>query len=99
MMRLEAEQTVRSPPPPKTVRWVASRKASLVLAINQGLLTVEEACAQYSLSVEELSIWQTRLDRHGLRGLHVSRAQTDRALLREPSTAQRGRERPDCLLG
>ena len=67
-------------PAPDTVRWVPSRKASLVRGINEGLITIEEASARYSLSVEELLIWQTRLDHHGLRGLRASRVQTYRAI-------------------
>jgi hypothetical protein len=67
-------------PPPNTVRWVASRKASLVRAINDGVLTVEEASARYSLSLEELLVWKSRLTRHGYRGLRASRVQTYRAI-------------------
>jgi hypothetical protein len=63
-----------------TVRWVPSRKASLVRAINEGVLTIEEASGQYSLSLEELLVWQSRLDRHGPRGLRSSRIQTYRAI-------------------
>ena len=67
-------------PPPNTVRWVASRKALLVRAINEGLLTIEEASARYSLSLEELLVWKSRLTRHGHRGLRASRVQTYRAI-------------------
>ena len=77
---IDAAITPESLPPPNTTRWVASRKASLVRAINQGLLTVEEATGRYSLSIEELLIWQRRLDRHGPRGLRATHIQTYRAI-------------------
>ena len=63
-----------------TTRWVASRKAAVVHAIKEGLLTVEEAGGRYSLSTEELLVWQERLDRHGPRGLLASHLQTSRAI-------------------
>jgi hypothetical protein len=78
--RLNTQPTRESLPPPNTVRWVASRKASLVRAINNGVLTVEEASVRYSLSLEELLVWKSRLTRHGHRGLRSSRAQTYRAI-------------------
>jgi hypothetical protein len=69
---------------PGTTRWVASRKASLVHAINEGLLTLEEAGGRYSLSLEELLVWQERLGRHGPRGLHASHLRTSRAIRTAP---------------
>ena len=58
-------------PPQDTVRWVARRKAQVVTAVREGVLTLEEACARYALSVEEFCAWQRCFDREGVRGLRV----------------------------
>ncbi len=62
-------------PPPDLKRWVSRRKAEVVLAVEGGLLTMDEACRRYRLTVEEFLSWERRLDRHGLNGLKISRAQ------------------------
>ena len=62
-------------PPRDTKRWVVSRKAQVVAAVRGGLLTLEEVCARYSLTVEEFLSWQQSLDRDGLAGLRVTRIQ------------------------
>jgi hypothetical protein len=49
-----------------------------VRAIEAGLLTIDEACARYSLSIDELLTWQRELARGGPGGLRVSRIQTHR---------------------
>jgi len=69
--------------PPSTIRrWSARRKAEVVGAVAAGLLTVEEACARYSLSHEEFTRWQSTLERTGIRGLRVTRAQQHRIFFR-----------------
>lgn len=60
-------------PPKDTVRWVIRRKAEVVAGVRAGLLTLDEACAMYSLSIDEFLLWQRQLDRHGLEGLKVTR--------------------------
>ncbi len=62
-------------PPPGTTRWVIRRKAEVVAAVRGGLLTLEEACARYSLSIEEFLSWQRAIERHGLAGLRTTRIQ------------------------
>ena len=47
--------TVDRLPPIDTARWVARRKAQVVAAVSGGLLTFEEACERYSLTLEELA--------------------------------------------
>lgn len=69
-------------PSPYPTRWVASRKATLVRDVQAGLLTLEEACAHYSISTDEFSMWEGRLARHGVRGL---RARAFRDLTRADS--------------
>ena len=60
-------------PPPSTTRWVVRRKAEVVAAVNGGLLTVDEVCARYSLTLEEFAGWQRAVDRSGMPGLRVTR--------------------------
>ena len=62
-------------PPPSTKRWVVRRKAAVVAAVAAGVLTMEEACQRYLLSVEEFLSWQRAISRHGLRGLRATRLQ------------------------
>src|SRR5215468_10025666 len=62
-------------PPPGTKRWVIRRKAEVVAGVRAGLLSLEEACQRYTLSVEEFLSWQRLIDKHGLRGLRVTRLQ------------------------
>jgi len=53
-------------------RWVIRRKAEVVAAVNGGLLSLEEACDRYDLSLEEFLSWQESIDKSGLPGLRVS---------------------------
>lgn len=62
-------------PPRDTSRWVARRKAEVVAAVNGGLLTINEACDRYDLSLEEFASWQRAVDREGLPGLRATRLQ------------------------
>ena len=62
-------------PPWNTKRWVIRRKAEVVAAVRGGLLTMEDACDRYTLTVEEFLSWQRSIDRHGLAGLRATRIQ------------------------
>ena len=53
-------------------RWVIRRKAEVVAAVNGGMLSLEEACARYDLSLEEFCSWQETIDKSGLSGLRIS---------------------------
>ena len=66
---------LKSLPSPETRRWVIRRKAEVVAAIQGGLLTFDEACERYSLTLEELASWQRNVDRSGMQGLRVTRIQ------------------------
>lgn len=66
-------------PPPDTKRWVASRKAAVVAAVREGLLTNEEACSRYGLTSEEFDSWRIALDEHGVGALRTTRIQLYRA--------------------
>lgn len=65
--------TLDSLPPATTTRWVVRRKAEIVAAVAGGLLSVDEVCQRYSLSVEEFTSWQRAVERSGMRGLRVTR--------------------------
>jgi len=77
---LGEQLTVDSLPPTDTRRWVVRRKAEVVAAVNGGLLTIDEACDRYALSLEEFAAWQRAVDRSGLPGLRVTRLQQYRDL-------------------
>ncbi|MBL4906929.1 MAG: DUF1153 domain-containing protein, partial [Sneathiella sp.] len=44
--------TVDDLPPRNTTRWVIRRKAEVVAAVRGGLISLDEACNRYKLSVE-----------------------------------------------
>ena len=67
--------TLADLPPPGIQRWVTRRKAEVVAAVRGGLLSLEEACTRYTLTVEEFLAWQYSIDRHGLAGLRTTRIQ------------------------
>ena len=60
-------------PPPETKRWVAARKAQVVRAVQNGLLSIDDACRTYSLSLEEFLSWERLFSHHGHRGLRTTR--------------------------
>jgi hypothetical protein len=66
-------------PPSGTKRWVIRRKAAVVNAVRTGLLSLDEACQRYHLSVEEFLSWQRLIEKHGVRGLRATRLQDYRA--------------------
>lgn len=72
--------TIDSLPPPETRRWVVRRKAEVVAAVSGGLLTIDEVCERYTLTLEEFASWQRAVDRSGMPGLRVTRIQHYRDL-------------------
>lgn len=67
-------------PPKGTKRWVIRRKAEVVAAVRGGLISLEEACERYNLSLDEYLSWQNAVDKHGVPGLRVSKQQYYRGL-------------------
>jgi hypothetical protein len=67
--------TVADLPPVSTKRWVIRRKAEVVAAVRGGLISLEEACNRYTLTVDEFLSWQMSIDQHGLAGLRTTRIQ------------------------
>ncbi len=62
-------------PPPGTKRWVIRRKAAVIAAVNQGLITLQEACERYTLSLDEFLVWKRLVNEYGVKGLRVTRLQ------------------------
>ncbi|CBI75978.1 conserved protein of unknown function [Bartonella clarridgeiae 73] len=67
--------TITDLPPTTTKRWVIRRKAEVVAAVRGGLLSLDEACQRYTLTVEEFLSWQSSIDEHGLAGLRTTKTQ------------------------
>ena len=67
--------TIADLPPKNTRRWVIRRKAEVVAAVRGGLLTLEEACERYKLTLEEFLAWQKAIDQFGMPGLRATRVQ------------------------
>lgn len=67
-------------PAADTRRWVASRKAVVVLAVEYGLIGRAEALERYALSEEEFDLWQGAVTAHGVEGLKVTAIQKYRQL-------------------
>ncbi len=77
-------------PAPGTKRWVIRRKAEVVAAVRGGLLTLDEACERYTLTVEEFLSWQRAIEQHGLPGLRTTRLQEYRPGSIKPMVAKPG---------
>jgi Protein of unknown function (DUF1153) len=69
-------------PPVNTKRWVIRRKAAVVNAVSAGVLTLDDACKRYRLSIEEFHAWRSLVERHGPPGLRVTRLQNYRSTAR-----------------
>ena len=54
-----------------TKRWVASRKAAVVIAVREGVISRGKACDWYQLSSEELASWEVAFKRSGATGLRA----------------------------
>lgn len=67
--------TVFDLPRDRNVRWSKRRKAEVVLAIQAGIISADEACNRYALTVEELAGWQQSYWVRGMAGLRL-KAQT-----------------------
>jgi transposase-like protein len=77
--RAPGRMTLADLPPPDTKRWVASRKAAVVAAVRQGLISEDEACGRYGLSPEEFESWRAALNEHGVGALRATRLQLYRS--------------------
>jgi hypothetical protein len=50
-------------------------KAKVVEDVRDGVLSLDEACKRYALSIEEYLAWQYGLELFGLAGLQVNKQQ------------------------
>ena len=67
-------------PPADTRRWVASRKAVVVKAVQHGLISQVEALERYALTEEEFGFWRQAVENHGDKALRVTTIQKYRQL-------------------
>ncbi len=73
------------------MRWTPRRKAEIVVAINEGLITEAEAKVRYGVSDEELATWKRDFAALGWEGLRVTRLQEYQRRPRQARTrAQHG---------
>ena len=70
-----AKQIKANLPPVETTRWVASRKAAVVAAVNAEVISKAEVERRYGVSEEELEQWMKSLEKHGVGGLRATRSQ------------------------
>jgi len=68
------------------MHWGVRRKASVVLGIRDGLITREQACRNYMLSIEELTSWEADFAKYGTPGL-LMKTLKGRRLVRPPHAA------------
>jgi hypothetical protein len=62
-------------PAPDTTHWTARRKAAVVEAVRTGMISVQDACLRYELSIEEFLSWLRAIEKHGVYGLRATRVQ------------------------
>ena len=67
--------TIEDLPSSATTYWVSRRKAEVLAAIDGGMLSLDDACERYRLSLEELAAWRRSIDRAGIAGLRVTMGQ------------------------
>ncbi len=67
-------------PAADTHRWVASRKAVVVRAVQYGLITESDALERYALSEEEFGLWRDAVANYGEKALKVTAIQKYRQL-------------------
>ena len=60
-------------PPLGTTRWVASRKAAVVRAVEAKEVSADWAINAYGLTHEELDAWRAAVARHGKGALRTTR--------------------------
>lgn len=59
-------------PPPRTSRWVASRKAAVVRGVLYGLISRDSAQRLYQISDEEFESWVQAVADHGEEALKAT---------------------------
>lgn len=65
--------TIGDLPSSSTTYWVSRHKAEVLAAIEGGLLSVDEACERYRLSLEEIVAWRRSMADSGVAGLRITK--------------------------
>lgn len=68
------EITIADLPPRNTERWISRRKANVVAAVQGGLISLDDACSRYRLSVEEYLSWERAMSQRGVPGLRAGQS-------------------------
>lgn len=82
--------TIADLPDSNAKRWVIRRKAQVVAAVQGGLLSLEDACERYRLTMDEFLTWKQSVEEHGLDGLRVTKIQEYRSKSEEGDGTQEG---------
>jgi Protein of unknown function (DUF1153) len=64
-------------PPQNTRRWTFRRKAAVLQALRNGVLTFGQAVERYALTVEGIRAWERAFEREGVYGLRALRVYRD----------------------
>jgi hypothetical protein len=80
--------TIETLPATDTRHWVIRRKAEVLAAVHGGLLSIEEVCERYDLSLDEFMLWRRAVERSGMYGLRVTRVQLYEALYAQQDEQQ-----------
>lgn len=75
-------------PPGDVVRWSPQRKAAVVGAVSNGVISLDEACRRYRLSHEEFQAWRQAIEAHGIGGLSIKGYRYYRGVLRHTEVAR-----------
>ena len=59
-------------PPPNTTRWTANKKAIMVRAVVNDLVTLDEVLERYSMTEREFKFWVEGLAKYGKTGLKIT---------------------------
>ena len=70
--------TLADLPARSTKRWVARDKGRVVTAVQHGLMSFQEACERYNLSLDEYLSWQRTFERDDQSGLRATRIRKHR---------------------
>jgi hypothetical protein len=64
--------TRREMPQNFRLRWTARRKAEVVIAVETGILSLNEACERYIISPEEFFTWKNDYAHEGMESLRCN---------------------------
>jgi hypothetical protein len=64
--------TRRELPASFRLRWTARRKAEVVIAVESGILALDEACERYIISPEEFLAWKNDYAHEGMESLRCN---------------------------